>query len=99
MNCPKCENKFRVANTASTDESSRMHVRELGNQLLNWYCQDYVVRQRACTKCMYSTVTLEVERGDFLEMLRIIVDEGLPEQLDKEIEALRASKSLKSGKR
>ena len=85
MKCPKCSSKFRVANTASTDDSSRMHLRSLCNELIQWYCQDYVVRQRVCTKCMYSTVTIELERNDLIDIMRILKHEKTPEQLKKYI--------------
>lgn len=85
MKCPKCGSKFRVANTASTDDSSRLHLRQLCNELIQWYCQDYVVRQRVCTNCMYSTITVELERNDLLNIMRIIKHEKTPEQLEKHI--------------
>lgn len=83
MNCPKCGNRFRVSNTASTDDSPRFHLRQLCNVLIQWYSSDYVVRQRVCTKCMFSTITMEIEREDFIEMLRIVEKEGMPEQIKK----------------
>ena len=86
MNCPKCNNKFRVSNTASTDDSPRMHLRSLCNGLIQWYCEDYVVRQRVCVKCMYSTITMEIERKDFIEMLKIIAKEGIPDSVKKEMD-------------
>ena len=85
MNCPKCGNKFRVMNTASTDDSPRMHLRSLCNDLVQWYSSDYVVRQRSCTVCMYVTITVEIERDDLIEMLRIVSHEEVPEQLEKYI--------------
>ena len=45
MNCPKCGEKFRVANTASTSDTSRIHLRNLVIDTLEWYSEDFVVRK------------------------------------------------------
>ena len=83
MNCPKCGEKFRVANTASTRDTSRIHLRNLVIDSLEWYSDDFVVRQRICHSCLYSTITVEVEHADLKEMFKIISKEGLPEILQK----------------
>lgn len=92
MNCPKCGSKFRVANTASTDDTPRMHLRNMCNELIQWYCADYVVRQRVCNKCLYVTVTVEVERSDLIDMFRILAHEDVPDQLKQYIGEKSVSK-------
>lgn len=82
MLCPKCGSKFRVANTASNGDTSRLYLRATGDKLLSWYSKDYVIRQRFCNSCLYTSVTLEVEDLDLLEMFKIISKEGIPPDLE-----------------
>ena len=84
MKCPKCNSKFRVANTASNDpDTNRYYLRNLVSGILSWYTDDFVVRQRVCEKCSYTSVTLEIERKDFIDIVNIVEKEGIPECLKK----------------
>ena len=83
MNCPRCGNKFRVANTASSSDTTRIHLRNIVIDTLEWYSDDFVVRQRVCHGCLYTTITVEVEHKDLVEMFKIVSKEGLPEKMKK----------------
>lgn len=83
MKCPKCESKWRVANTASNGDSSRVYLRSLATDILSWYSDDFVVRQRYCNNCQYSSLTIELEKKDILEIVKIVNEEGLPKQMEK----------------
>jgi len=78
MLCPKCGTKFRVTNTAGNGETNRFYLRNFGNKLLDWYTEDFVVRQRSCPKCGYNSVTIELESSDLVEICNLVKEEGLP---------------------
>lgn len=84
MICPKCGTKFRVTNTAGNGETNRYYLRSLGNKVLDWYTEDFVIRQRTCPKCGYSSVTIEVELKDFVDICNVVAEEGLPESMKKD---------------
>ena len=90
MKCPKCGDKWRVANTASNGDSSRIYLRGLANDILSWYTEDFVVRQRFCNGCHYSSLTIELEKKDIIEICNISADEGVPKSM------LRPPESSKS---
>jgi hypothetical protein len=82
MKCPKCGEKWRVANTASNGDSTRVYLRSLASDILSWYSDDFVVRQRYCNKCQYSSLTIELEKKDILEIVNIVSKEGLPKEME-----------------
>lgn len=83
MICPKCGTKSRVTNTAGNGETNRYYLRKLGNTRLEWYTEDFVMRQRTCPKCKYVSVTVELELEDVVEICNLIKEEGLPESLKR----------------
>jgi len=83
MNCPRCGKKFRVANTASSGDTTRVHLRNIVIDSLEWYSDDFVVRQRVCHSCLYTTITVEIEHKDLIAMFDIISKEGLPDKMQK----------------
>jgi hypothetical protein len=83
MKCPKCGEKWRVANTASNGDSTRVYLRSLATDILSWYSDDFVVRQRYCNTCQYSSLTIELEKKDILEIVNIVNKEGLPKEMEQ----------------
>jgi len=84
MICPKCGTKFRVTNTAGNGDTNRYYLRGLGNKVLDWYTEDFVIRQRVCPKCKYSSVTIEVELSDLKEICNLVSEEGIPDCLKRD---------------
>lgn len=80
MNCPKCQHKFRVLNTSSADSGSRKFIRTSLNPILDWFTDEFVARQRVCDSCGNSAITLEIDRKDFLQIIREVLKE-VPDEL------------------
>ena len=85
MNCPKCQSKYRVLNTSSADTGSRKFIRASLNPLLDWYTEEFVARQRACHNCGHNSITLEIDKKDFIAILKEVL-EDIPEALKAHLE-------------
>ena len=85
MKCPMCGDKWRVSNTTSGEKSGlRQYLAKPVNPLVRWYVQDdYTARQRRCSACGHTKVTVEIEAEDLRKMFQHIAEEGLPPQLKK----------------
>ena len=83
MNCPMCSSRWRVSNTTSGENSRlRQYLAKPVDPLVRWYVQDdYTARQRRCSSCGHTKITVEVEAEDLLEMFKHIAKEGLPKEL------------------
>jgi ribosomal protein S27AE len=75
MLCPKCGGRFKVSNTRSLKEDDLIEafgsnhlLRRVGN-IISWYTNDFVGRKRLCPKCGYSSDSIEILCGDFIDVL------------------------------
>ena len=72
MKCPKCDHSsWRVANTVSSHlaDRQRQHLAAMVPKAVTWYTPDFVVRHRFCSRCEYSSVTIEIEKKDLSRIL------------------------------
>jgi hypothetical protein len=85
MQCPMCGKRWRVTNTTSGENSGlRQYLSKPVEPLVRWYVvDDYTARQRKCSSCKHTKVTVEIEASDLEGMLRHVAKNGLPESLDK----------------
>ena len=71
MQCPKCGGRLGVANTAGNG-SNRVYLLSQVAPFVDWYCDEFVARDRRCTnpECMRSVLTIELDIEDFIGALR-----------------------------
>ena len=83
MNCPMCGERWKVTNTTSGENSGlRQYLAKPVEPLVRWYVQDdYTARQRRCSSCKHTKITVEIEAEDLRKMLEHVAKEGLPENL------------------
>ena len=75
MNCPDCGTKSRVLNSRTVDSKSddgrNEKLLRWADEVIGWYTQDWVVRQRRCPDCGWSSMSIEIIEGDLQEMKNI----------------------------
>ncbi len=81
MICPKCGQKLKVKNTEKLLPCNlgtpRPIVRK-ASAVVGWYTQDFVARVRVCvSECNYSTLTIEIEATDILNMFAEVAASGI----------------------
>lgn len=83
MNCPMCSKRWKVTNTTNGENSSlRQYLAKPVEPLVRWYVQDdYVARQRRCSSCGHTKITVEIEAEDLKKMFEIVAKEGLPDKM------------------
>ena len=71
MACPKCGGKLGVANTAGNG-SNRVYLLSQVSPFVDWYCDEFVARDRRCQnpECRHSMLTIELDIEDFIGALR-----------------------------
>ncbi len=71
MQCPKCGGRLGVANTAGNG-SNRVYLLSQVAPFVDWYCDEFVARDRRCqnAECMRSVLTIELDIEDFIGALR-----------------------------
>ncbi len=69
MLCPKCNSRMSVSNTAGID-SNRSYLLDRIAPFINWYTNEFVARDRRCTKCDHAVLTLEIDVRDLVGALR-----------------------------
>ncbi len=75
MFCPKCGNRVSVTNTRHADSprfGKNVGLLDDADEVVGWYTQDWVVRQRDCKSCTWSAVTIEVTKEDWVTMQKML---------------------------
>ena len=68
MNCIKCGGKMRVSNTRGASSDGGQYLLESAKMVLDGSAENFVVRERSCTKCTWRVRTLEVSFRDIRKL-------------------------------
>ena len=75
MLCPKCGKKMGVSNTAGAD-SNRVYLLDRIAPFIDWYCNEFVARDRRCYECRQAILTVELDIEDLIGALRYAQIDG-----------------------
>ncbi len=69
MDCSKCGGKTKVIGTRSPSKPGKGAEVKKAEKVVSWYTSEFTVRQRKCTVCNWSALTVELLLDDVEQMV------------------------------